>query len=222
MGKFPIGEEDLKMLNVNTSIDIIKDTVTCTLTKMKGDMRFYPTLAVSSIVSKAVKNIFQVIRHGIIIRTQEGHYYYVGGKSKYWVSDRSFQAYQGGTNFYNNTNGLVTKIRDNESNIVVVRMRANRISSTWLQPNPPEVCNTPFVGWFLDALESAAAGAIMTNYLPAFTIKSRNDIEVPGDLIYESGGHYTADNLSGVLRAISTRPPFPYMAIATISKQASL
>jgi hypothetical protein len=45
MGKFPISEEDLKMLNVNTSIDIIKDTVTCTLTKMKGDMRFYPALA---------------------------------------------------------------------------------------------------------------------------------------------------------------------------------
>jgi hypothetical protein len=202
----------------------IRDTATCTAMQMKEkgfSYEFYPALATSVRVSKDTKNIFQVIRHGIIIRTQEGHYYYVGGKSKYWVSDRSFQAYQGGTNFYNNTNGLVTKIRDNESNIVVVRMRANRISSAWLQPNPPEGCNTPFVGWFLDALESAAAGAIMTNYLPEFTIESRNDIKVPGNLIYESGGHYTADNLSGVLRAISTRPPFPYMAIATISKQAT-
>ena len=64
MGKFTISEEDLKMLNVNTSIDIIKDAVTCTLTKMKGDMRFYPALAISSIVGKGVKDIFQVIRHG--------------------------------------------------------------------------------------------------------------------------------------------------------------
>ena len=63
MGKFPISEEDLKMLNVNTSIDII--TVTCTLTKMKGDMRFYHALAISSIVGKGVKDIFQVIRHGV-------------------------------------------------------------------------------------------------------------------------------------------------------------
>ncbi|AEE94320.1 hypothetical protein Ahos_1437 [Acidianus hospitalis W1] len=202
----------------------IRDTATCTAMQMKEkgfSYEFYPALATSVRVSKATKNIFQVIRHGIIIRTQEGHYYYVGGKSKYWVSDRSFQAYQGGTNFYNNTNGLVTKIRDNESNIVVVRMRANRISSAWLQPNPPEGCNTPFVGWFLDALESAAAGAIMMNYIPYFTSRSFSDIEVPGELITVSGGHYSADSLSGILRADSGLPPFPYMVIATISKQAT-
>jgi len=93
MGKFPISEEDLKMLNVNKSIGIIKDTITCTLTKMKGDMRFYPALAISSIIGKGVKDIFQVIRHGVIIQTPKGNYYYICGASRYWKSSiYAFQA----------------------------------------------------------------------------------------------------------------------------------
>lgn len=92
----------------------IRDTATCTgmQIKEKGfSYEFYPALATSLRVTKSTKNIFQVIRHGIIIRTQEGNYYYVGGKSNYWASARSFQAFQGGTIFYNNTDNLATKIR---------------------------------------------------------------------------------------------------------------
>ncbi|MQL55423.1 hypothetical protein [Acidianus ambivalens] len=206
------------------SYGAIRDTATCTAMQIKEkgfSYEFYPALATSTRVTKDTKNIFQVIRHGIIIRTQEGNYYYVGGKSKYWASGRAIQAYQGGAIFYNGTKGLITKMRDKESNIVVVRMMANRISSAWLQPNPPEGCNTPFVGWFLDALESAAGGAIMMNYIPYFTSRSFSDIEVPGELITVSGGHYSADTLAGLLRTDSGLPPFPYMVIATISKQAT-
>ncbi|MFP3163250.1 MAG: hypothetical protein RXQ75_05400 [Acidianus hospitalis] len=204
MEKFPISEKDLKMLNVNTSIDIIKDTVTCTLTKMKGDMRFYPALAVSSIVGKAVKNIFQVIRHGVVIQTPKGNYYYIGGASEYWES--SIYAFQASVKFKNNTKHLADKMKG--KNVVVIKVR--KINSELPQFNPVE-------GY----LPLEPTGAIMTNYLPDLTIRPFSDTEVPGELIYESNEHYTADVLSKILRAISTRPPFPYMVIATISKQAT-
>jgi hypothetical protein len=204
MEKFPISEKDLKMLNVNTSIDIIKDTVTCTLTKMKGDMRFYPALAVSSIVSKAVKNIFQVIRHGVVIQTPKGNYYYIGGASEHWES--SIYAFQASVKFRNNTKHLADKMKGR--NVVVIKVR--KINSELPQFNPVE-------GY----LPLEPTGAIMTNYLPEFTILPTTYTEVPGRLIYESNEHYTADVLSKILRAISTRPPFPYMVIATISKQAT-
>jgi len=206
---------------------IVRETTTCTAVGLKNMLKeevqqyeIYPALAATDRILSNASNIFQVIRHGVIIRTKEGNYYYVGGKSNYWAGGRSFHAYQGSTEFTLNPQGkedspIWQKIREANSNIVVLQVKTTRLSTEWVNPKPPEDCQAIIVGPLLNWIESQGRGAMITNYTPAFTILGENNITIPGRIVYKSGGKLTASTLLGLMRSTSLTPPYPYFAILT-------
>ncbi|AOL15606.1 hypothetical protein BFU36_01385 [Sulfolobus sp. A20] len=226
----PISASDVSalgaMIQFTLDYTTIRDQGVCTgrglkkVLESEAKYEVYPALTVSGRVSTSTTNIFQILRHGIIIRTAEGNYYYIGGKSNYWIQDRALHAYQGGTEFVLSSESgsrLFKEIRDSPSNIVVLQVRGIRISGTWYQPSQLEGCQTPVLGWIMEWIQSTSgvgAGVIM-NYVAQFTDLRKDFIEVPGNLVYESGGHYTTDPLQAILRSFSTKPPFPYFMILT-------
>ncbi|EWG07112.1 MAG: hypothetical protein ASUL_06323 [Candidatus Aramenus sulfurataquae] len=177
----------------------------------------FPALAVSGRVSTSTKNVFQVVRHGVIIKSNEGNYYYIGGKSNYWIQNRAFHAFQGTTEFTLKAEEgvhLFEAIRDAPSNIIVLQARTSRLSQAWEQPKPPEGCQTPFIGWIMDALEGGIGAGVIMNYLPYFLDEPIRNLKVGHrGLIYESGGKYTTDSFQGFLRTISKFPPLPFLGI---------
>ncbi|MBB5252633.1 hypothetical protein [Sulfurisphaera ohwakuensis] len=206
---------------------IIRDTATCTATGIKNllsnltqQYELYPALAITDRVISRTTSVFQVVRHGIIIRTVEGNYYYIGGKSNYWAGGRSFHAYQGSTEFLLSPQGeenspIWQMIRQAQSNIIVLQVKGIRISQQWVNPKPTVNCQEIIVGWILDTLENVARSSVVMNYLPYFTQQPVFNIKVPGIWIDESGGKLAASALLGILRNFSRRPPFPYYAILT-------
>jgi hypothetical protein len=157
------------------------------------------------------ENVFQLIRHGIVIKIVEGNYYYIGGKSNYWAGGKSFAAVQGMTEFFNNAeDSFFEEVRKTGSNVVIIRVKEKTVPGGWVNPSPPQGCSEPVVGWILDAMESNESGVLVMNYVPFFTILSDYDKEVPGGLVYESGGKLSADGLLVRLRATSNSPPLPY------------
>ncbi|MCI2414851.1 MAG: hypothetical protein MPF33_06355 [Candidatus Aramenus sp.] len=204
-----------------------RDTAVCTAQGLKGILssgtpyEVFPALAVSGRVSISTKNVFQAMRHGIIIRSNEGNYYYIGGKSNYWIQDKAFHAYQGTTEFTLKAEEgvyLFDAIRNAPSNIIVLQVRTSRLSRAWVQPGLPEGCQTPVVGWIIDAFENKVGAGVVMNYLPYLLGYPEDDLTVGlGSLIYESGGKYTTDPLQGILRVISARPPLPFLGVMTNS-----
>jgi|GEM_PF-455915 len=214
-------------ITITIGYAIVRETTTCTAVGLKNLLQegvqqyeIYPALAATNRILSNATNIFQIIRHGVIIRTKEGNYYYIGGKSNYWAGGRSFHAYQGSTEFTLNPQGkedspIWQKIREANSNIIVLQVKTTRLSTQWVNPKPPEDCQSFIVGPLLNWIESQGRGAIITNYTPRFTIFSNFDTKIPGLFVYKSGGKLTADPLLTIMRSVSLTPPYPYFAILT-------
>ncbi|MBW9140419.1 MAG: hypothetical protein K1T65_01670, partial [Candidatus Aramenus sp.] len=187
-----LSEGVTKALCTSTDYAKVRDTATCTAQKVKevlgSDISYevFPAVAVSEEVSRDIKNVFQAMRHGIIIRSKEGNYYYIGGKSRYWESTR-FHAYRGLTDFVFNAEGEAFEaIRNAPSNIIVLQVRVSNLSKAWVQPGLPEGCLAPVIGWIMDAFEGGVGAGVIMNYLPYFLEQPMDNLEVPGAYIYES------------------------------------
>ncbi|BCU71112.1 hypothetical protein [Stygiolobus caldivivus] len=179
---FPVDEEFISKLNsllgklglpitIAIGYAIVRETTNCTAVGIKNlltqggiqQFEIYPALAVSGRVSKRAKNIFQVIRHGVVIRTREGNYYYIGGKSNYWIGGRSLHVFQGSTEFIlspDEGSPIWELIRTAQSNIIVLQVKGIRISRQWVSPKPPVDCSEVIVGPLLDWIESTGRGGL--------------------------------------------------------------
>ncbi|MBB5252634.1 hypothetical protein [Sulfurisphaera ohwakuensis] len=174
------------------------------LTNLPQDYRIYPALASTDRALSNTKNVFQLIRHGTVIRTREGNYYYIGGKSNYWAGGRAFHSFKGGIEFTLSPSGSESSsiwkmIREAKSNIVVFQVKAIRLSKEWIDTTPAF---------------SASVG-IIANYIPKFLARPEFETIVPGDLVDFSGGKLTADGLLTAMRYASRKPPFPYFVAIT-------
>ncbi|BBG26445.1 hypothetical protein [Sulfuracidifex tepidarius] len=211
---------------ISQDIENITNTLGCTVQGMKDSgYTYYPALG---IVNRAIKNaningkvepvsnIFQLFRHGVVIESAEGNYYYVGGASPYWGAGKDFFALQGGACFFISDSSIPTLMR--KANIIVVRLKRRKLTSApWQQPNPPEGCSTPVIGWFETAAENSRdAGGVMPNYLPYFTGLPFYQIEVPGSFVKVSGDKLSATILKENLKGISDQPPVPFIVARTV------
>ena len=162
------------IVDVTVGTTTLRETSRCTYEGLKDlfsrsphKFQVYPALAVTGRVLSGAKNIFQVMRHGIIVRTTSGKYYYVGGKSEYWAGGRAFHAFQGTTEFTLNPDKGDEKypiwgmMRNAKSNIIVLQVRGIRLSAKWANPKPMEGCSEPLVGWFAEQVEKNLRGGFM-------------------------------------------------------------
>ncbi|BCU71114.1 hypothetical protein [Stygiolobus caldivivus] len=161
----------------------------------------YPALASTDRALSTTKNVFQLVRHGVVIRTSEGNYYYIGGKSNYWAGGRAFHAFKGSIEFTLSPSGsesspLWKMIREAKSNIIVLRVKAIRLSKEWVGTTTPT---------------SPSPVGIVVSYTPKFLARPDFETTVPGELVDFSGGKLTADGLLTAMRYTSRRPPFPYL-----------
>ncbi|BBG23677.1 hypothetical protein IC006_0965 [Sulfuracidifex tepidarius] len=211
---------------ISQDIENITNTLGCTVQGMKDSgYTYYPALG---IVNRAIKNaningkvepvsnIFQLFRHGVIIESAEGNYYYVGGASPYWGAGKDFFALQGGACFFISDSSIPTLMR--KANIIVVRLKRRKLTSApWQQPNPPEGCSTPVIGWFETAAENSRdAGGVMPNYLPYYTSLPFHALKVPGILVGISGDKLSATALKESLKLTSDQPPVPFIVARTV------
>ncbi|WP_149564762.1 hypothetical protein [Sulfuracidifex tepidarius] len=201
-------------------VENVANTLECTVKGEKG-CPHYPALGIADALYKEDKrptDIFQLFRHGVIIESAEGNYYYVGGASPYW-DGKDFLAVQGGACFLVKGENVVKSMR--KANIVVVRLKRGHlgrgIEEHWQQPNPPEGCSTPVIGWFETAAENSRdAGGVMPNYLPYYTDYPFHALKVPGILVDVSDDKLSATILKENLKGISDQPPVPFIVARTV------
>ena len=206
----------------------------------------FPALAVSGIVaerpqgvSAPISSVFQAVRHGLIVYTNEGNFYYIGGKSDYW-SGGGFYAYQRGLEFalrpadgLESENAIWKRIREAKSNIVVLQVNGVMMDldpPQMVNPGPLVDCSAFKLGWTKVGEGNWARGSIILSYLPPLAsqaIAGSEMVSVPGvlvDRLRVPCSSVFIDLVTRTMRAFMTGltafPGVPQLALLTNSSRA--
>jgi hypothetical protein len=185
----------------------------------------YPAISTAAaFTSSPITDLRELVRHGIIVKTTDDQtskdvYFYIGGVSSAWVSNRRVQkllVFQGGARFTLTTAVFNEQIQNSKYPIIVAPLKPGVSTGYPNFVNPPNTrCPSNLLSQALNTLQSASLGwaTFIPNYV-GFLIGELSEIS---PFYYKSTKLWYLDpQIEAALQYISNRPPLFYEGLAVL------
>jgi hypothetical protein len=206
----------------------MKNAFSTDIDEVRQALAIYPALSTAVKFTRSpVTNLQDLVRHGIIVQTIDDQtnrpiYFYIGGVSSAWVSERRIQkllAFQGSSRFTLTTavfNEQIQLALSSKYPIIVAPLRPAYKYPNFVNP-PNTSCQPNLPSDVLNAVQSASLGwatfipnyvgsiiGLLSRFSPNFYYKSSNNLWNLNSVI------------EAYLQAISAEPPLFYEGLAVL------
>ncbi len=191
----------------------------------------YPALAYTNVIAKNTPSLVDVVRQGILVKTDEENVFvYIGGCSTYWRS-ANFIVFQGwatvgqteetyglprtvtgGVKWYKAAYEQYYSSLNKINQICVIPLLAKpRLYPSWI--NPPYYQPANNYEESIELIKTSGTGVEILSYQPDINVLSLTHKE---NFKFEKGGStYISEGISRSLQDLSVRFPYPYIGFLT-------